>query len=91
MARSLHIRNVVLSGTAYEDLQYWQNTNPKIVQKINELIDSILEDPGGGIGKPERLQYELSGVWSRRINQRDRIVYQVEDATLIILQLRDHN
>ena len=90
MARNVHIRNIVLTGAAHEDLQYWQNTNPKIVQKINELIESILEDPGQGIGKPERLKYELSGLWSRRINQRDRIVYQVEHATLIILQLRDH-
>ena len=90
MVRLILIRNIIFTATAREDLLFWQKTNLRTIQKINVLIESILEDPSSGIGKPEKLKYELSGTWSRRINHRDRIVYGVEDKTLIILQLRDH-
>lgn len=90
MVRRILISNIVFTATAREDLAFWEKTNPRALQKINALIESILEDPNSGIGKPEKLKYELSGAWSRRINHRDRIVYKVEDETLIILHLRDH-
>lgn len=90
MVRRILIRRIVFTATAREDLAFWVKTNPRTIQKINALIESILEDPSSGIGKPEKLKYELLGAWSRRINHRDRIVYEVEDGTLIILQLRDH-
>ncbi len=91
MVRRTLIRNIVFTATAREDLAFWEESNPGTVQKINALIESILEDPSSGIGKPEKLKYELSGMWSRRINYRDRIIYEVENDTLIILQLRDHH
>ncbi len=90
MVRRILIRSIVFTATAQEDLVFWEKSNPGTVQKINVLIESILEDPSSGIGKPEKLKYELSGMWSRRINHRDRIIYEVENDTLIILQLRDH-
>jgi len=90
MVRRVLIRNIVLTETTREDLVFWQETSPGTVQKINALIESILEDPSSGIGKPEKLKYDLSGMWSRRINHKDRMVYEVENDTLIILQLRDH-
>jgi len=90
MVRRVLIQNIVLTETAQEDLIFWQETSPGTLQKINALIESILKDPGSGIGKPEKLKYELSGMWSRRINHKDRMVYEVESNTLIILQLRDH-
>ena len=79
-----------MTATALEDLAYWQMNNPKTVQRINAILESILIDPERGIGKPEKLKYELAGAWSRRINHRDRMVYQVHGDTVIVLQLRDH-
>ena len=90
MARRRLIKNIVFTATAREDLVFWEKINPRTIQKINVLIESILEDPSSGIGKPEKLKYELSGMWSRRINHRDRVIYEVANDTLIILQLRDH-
>lgn len=84
------IRRIVLTATAREDLAFWEQANPKIIQKINAILESILADPQSGIGKPEKLKYELVGAWSRRINHRDRMVYQIRGDTVIVLQLRDH-
>jgi toxin YoeB len=84
------VRKLVLTATAREDLAYWESANPKIIQKINTILASVLVDPQSGIGKPEKLKYGLSGAWSRRINHRDRIVYQIHGNTIIVLQLRDH-
>ena len=61
-----------------------------MIIKINSVLEAILEDPEKGIGKPEKLKYELAGLWSRRISHKDRIVYQIEDDAILILQLRDH-
>ncbi|MBC7464325.1 MAG: Txe/YoeB family addiction module toxin [Actinobacteria bacterium] len=78
-----------MTATAIEDLAYWQMNNPKTVQRVNAILESILIDPERGIGKLENLKYELAGAWSRRINHRDRMVYQVHGNTIIVLQLRD--
>jgi toxin YoeB len=84
------LRRILLTATAREDLTYWEANSPKIIVKINALLESILQNPEIGIGKPEKLKYELSGAWSRRINHRDRIVYQIIGDTVFVLQLRDH-
>ena len=81
---------LILTATAREDLAHWEESNPKILQKINSIFESILANPEKGIGKPERLKYELSGSWSRRINRQDRVVYDITGDSVIILQLRDH-
>lgn len=83
-------RKIFLTVTAREDLAFWEQTNPKIVQKINSILASILVDASSGIGKPEKLKYELSGMWSRRIDHRHRIVYEIQGDSVIVLQLRDH-
>ena len=83
-------RKIALTATAREDLAYWEENNPKIIQKINALLSSVLVDPASGIGKPEKLKFELTGAWSRRITHRDRMVYQIRGETIIVLQLRDH-
>lgn len=83
-------RKIFLTATAREDLAFWEETNPKIVQKINSIHESILVDPAIGIGKPEKLKYELSGTWSRRIDHRHRMVYEIQSNTVVVLQLRDH-
>lgn len=84
------VRKIFLTATAREDLVFWEQTNPKIVKRINVVLESILADPSSGIGKPEKLKYELSGAWSRRINHIHRIVYEIHGETVVVLQLRDH-
>ena len=68
---------------AVEDLKYWKKSGNKTVQKkIQQLLISIQEHPFEGTGKPEALKHELSGKWSRRINEEHRIVYDVIDDKL---------
>ena len=69
---------IIYSEEAERDSKYWKKSGNKIVQKkIQQLLDAINESPFDGIGKPEPLRYNLSGLWSRRINYEHRIVYQV--------------
>lgn len=82
--------NVSFTEIAWEDYTYWQSTNRKLAKKINELIKDIKRTPFEGIGKPEGLKYDLSGKWSRRINDEHRLIYQVEGKNLIIYACRYH-
>lgn len=81
---------LIFAEKAWEDYLYWQKTDKKIVNRINQLIKDITRDPFNGIGKPEPLKHALSGFWSRRINDEHRIVYKVDDDSLLIAQLRYH-
>lgn len=80
----------VFSEHAWEDYLFWQKTDKKILRRINKLIKEISRDPFKGTGKPEPLKHALSGYWSRRITDSDRIVYKVEGESLLIAQLRYH-
>ncbi|MFA6245989.1 MAG: Txe/YoeB family addiction module toxin [Mucilaginibacter sp.] len=72
-------------------MQFWTKSGNKIIQKrIQALLFSIQETPFEGIGKPEALKYNLSGTWSRRINQEHRLLYTVSDTEITILALRFH-
>lgn len=82
--------NLLFVDTAWEDYQYWQSTDKKMVRKINELIKDTSRSPHSGIGKPEPLKHALAGYWSRRINDEHRMVYRVNGKTLEIAQLRYH-
>lgn len=79
---------------AWEDYLYWQETDKKILKKINTLIKEIKRSPFEGIGKPEALKHDLSGSWSRRINQEHRLVYEIKkqdkEKILIIQACRYH-
>jgi toxin YoeB len=75
---------------AFEDLQYWVQYQPKIAKRIMRMIAESQRDPFGGIGKPEPLKNELSGWWSKRIDGEHRLVYKVEEGSLIIAQARGH-
>ena len=77
---------------ALKDISYWKKSGDKIIQnKIQKLIIAIQENPTEGIGKPEQLKHNLSGSWSRRINQEHRIVYEIkENNTIEIKSLRGH-
>ncbi|MGD9808368.1 MAG: Txe/YoeB family addiction module toxin [Deferribacterales bacterium] len=76
--------------TAWEDYLYWQKNDKKTLKRINELIKDIKRSPFEGVGKPEALRFDLSGMWSRRIDHEHRLVYQVDDKTIIIFQCRYH-
>ncbi|KWV13419.1 Txe/YoeB family addiction module toxin [Xanthomonas translucens] len=78
------------SDNAWEDDLYWQQTDKKMLKRINDLIKAIQRDPFQGVGKPERLRHALAGYWSRRINDEHRIVYKVEAGVLLIAQVRYH-
>jgi len=78
------------SDDAWEDYLYWQESDKKIVKRINQLIQSAQRTPAEGIGKPEPLKHQHSGYWSRRINQEHRLVYKSTTETLIIVQCRYH-
>lgn len=74
----------------WEDYLYWQTTDRAILKRVNLLIRDIARDPFSGIGKPEPLKHQLSGFWSRRIDDKHRLVYAVEDGVILIAQCRDH-
>ena len=85
---------LVFSNQAWEDYQYWVSTNDKVRDRINELIKQCKRTPFKGTGKPEPLKGDLTGWWSRRISQEDRMVYRVSGAgdgqSLEIAQQRFH-
>ncbi len=76
---------------ANDDIAFHKKSgNVKILNKIFQLLNNILENPFEGIGKPEPLKYNLSGCWSRRINKEHRLVYEVNEHKIVILSLRGH-
>ncbi len=83
-------RQLSFKQQAWEDYLYWQMRDKKTLKKINRLIKDILRDPIHGIGKPEPLKGDLSGLWSRRIDDSNRLVYRVTDDTIEIVQCRTH-
>jgi toxin YoeB len=81
---------LVFAENAWEDYLYWQNTDKKLLKRINALIKDIQREPFDGIGKPEPLKHALSGYWSRRINDEHRIIYKIDNDSVLIAQLRYH-
>lgn len=75
---------------AWDDYLYWSQTDKTILKKTNQLIKECLREPFSGIGKPEPLKFDMSGCWSRRITSEHRLVYKIQDDTLIIIQCRYH-
>jgi toxin YoeB len=75
---------------AWNDYIYWQTQDKKTIKRINELLKDIKRNYFTGIGKPEPLTGELSGFWSRRIDDVNRIVYRIKDNALEILSCKGH-
>ena len=75
---------------AWSDDIYWQNQDKKTLKRINKLIDNTLRSPFEGIGKPEALRENLSGFWSRRIDDANRLVYAVNDTHITIIACKYH-
>ena len=78
------------SSNAWDDYLYWQQTEKKILKRINTLIKDIMRQPFEGLGDPEPLKHNYSGYWSRRINREHRIVYKVDRNEITIVQCRYH-
>lgn len=82
--------NKTFSDFAWEDYIQWQLEDRKTLKKINELIKDIERNGYEGIGKPEPLKHGLTGYWSRRITNKDRLVYRIIDETIYILGCKGH-
>lgn len=78
------------SDDAWEDYIYWESQDKKTLKRINKLIEDIERNGYDGIGKPERLSGNLSDYWSRRIDDKNRIVYRILNGTVQIIQCGSH-
>lgn len=82
--------NKVFTSNGWEDYIYWQTEDKKTLKKINTLLKDIDRNGNEGIGKPEPLIDNLSGFWSRRINEKDRLIYKIDEYNIYILSCRYH-
>lgn len=84
------MNNITFHLNGWDDYLYWQEQDKKTLRKLNKLIKDIERSPYEGIGKPEPLQYEWQGYWSRRIDEKNRLVYRVLNNQIEIAQCRSH-
>lgn len=84
------LKNLEFDPLAFEDLTWWVKNDRKKALKILKLVKEIQRDPFEGIGSPEKLKHDLSGLWSRRIDNEHRLVYQVKNDKIRILACRYH-
>jgi len=83
-------REIIFTPTAWNEYMDWQKADKKIAGKVNELIKAIQRSPFDGLGKPEPLKGNLSGYWSRHITDKHRIIYEVSNDKLRIIQVENH-
>lgn len=81
---------LVFTAAAWDDYVYWQGQDRKTLRRINALIQDTMRNPFSGIGKPEPLRENLSGFWSRRIDDAHRLVYTIDRDDLAIVACRYH-
>ena len=84
------MRRLEFDPSGFEDLAWWVRRDRKVALKVLSLIEDIQRDPTSGLGKPEPLKHELSGCWSRRIDDEHRIVYRFSVDSIRILACRYH-
>lgn len=84
------MRNLIFSSYAWEDYVYWQTQDRKTLKRINQLIQDIERGGYEGIGKPEPLRGDLSGYWSRRIDDTNRLVYRLNETSIEFYAFRTH-
>ena len=83
-------RKLAWTDEAWKDYIYWQTQDKKTLKRINKLIKDTMRQPFEGIGKPEPLRENLSGFWSRRVDDTNRLVYAVDDDFITIISCRYH-
>lgn len=81
---------LVWTSAAWDDYVYWQGQDKKALKRINQLVKEAMRDPERGIGKPESLRENLSGFWSRRIDDTHRLVYAIEKDQIVVIACRYH-
>jgi toxin YoeB len=82
--------NVPFTPTALDDLRYWLKTDKRQAERVLALLEEIRRTPFEGTGKPEALRFQLAGCWSRRIDREHRLVYQVDEAGIVVIACRYH-
>ena len=82
--------NIELSDQAKEDIAHWNRVDPSRTAKIQRLLQSVMQTPYSGLGKPEPLKHSLSGYWSRRIDMEHRLVYRIAGETRYVVSCRYH-
>lgn len=82
--------NLLWTDEAWEDYLYWQSQDKKTLKRVNQIVRDIQRSPHAGIGKPEPLKGDLSGWWSRRIDDANRIVYRLKGNAVEITQCKGH-
>ena len=75
---------------AWNDHLYWHEQDRKTLRRLNQLITAAAREPFAGIGKPEALRGDLSGYWSRRMDEANRLVYRASDTELVVIACRFH-
>jgi len=80
----------VFVDESWEDYLYWQKTNIRMLNKINDLLKDIKRHPFEGLEKPEQLKYKYKGYWSRKIDSEHRLIYRVKDDEIHIAKCRFH-
>ena len=86
----MQIRVIQWDFDAWEDYLYWQRKDKKMLKRINQLVRDICRNPFEGIGKPEPLKGNLTGFWSRRVDEEHRLVYAIEDTAVVVISCRGH-
>ena len=82
--------NKVFSDTAWDDLVSWSKEDRKIIKKIQMLLSDIERNGNTGLGKPEALKGNLSGYWSRRITEKDRLIYRTDNQSIYVAACKGH-
>ena len=83
-------RRLTFTPDAWDDYLYWQSQDKKTLKRINQLLRDVSREPFTGIGKPEPLRENLTGYWSRRIDDTNRLVYAVEEQASVVVACRYH-
>lgn len=83
-------KNLIFLSEAWEDFNYWLDQDRKTVKRIRLIIQDIQRNEFTGLGKPEALKGNLSGWWSRRIDEKNRLIYRISDEEIEIAQCRSH-
>jgi toxin YoeB len=81
---------LIFTESAWSDYQWFQERDRQLLKRINALIKDVVRSPFEGIGKPEALKADLSGFWSRRINEEHRLVYTIKEGEVVIVACRYH-
>lgn len=83
-------QRLTFTSEAWEEYLYWQGHDKQLLKKINQLLKDYQREPHSGVGKPEPLKGDLSGSWSKRINDEHRLVYIVNDNEIRVTSCRYH-